>query len=450
MQVSIEQVNSLTRRMTVGIAKERIQKAVQTRLQSVARTAKVNGFRPGKVPMRLVEQKYGEQIYLEVLESLISDTLGEALKAQSLNPVARPDVELLNDISSVRSGEDFSYAATFEIYPELTEIKYQDGSVDRPVVEIGEADVDTVLEKLRVQAAKWQEAPRSPTKDDRVVISVLGTLNGEAFQNNTINEEEIGITQTESILTGLSDALLGFMPGETRTLTLPLSLNHPSPEFAGQMVEAQVTLHAVKEMLLPEINAEFANSLGVESGDMNELRTEVTRNMGRELKQALQKYLRSEVLAKLREQNPIDVPAVLVEQELNRMVNNFFDRVGMAEKTRDEQTVKNVKEVMAKNGGASENVHAGLLLSELIHANHIEFSAEQLRTHIEELSSTYEEPDSIIRYIYSNPEILKRIQSSVLEEQAIEWLLQRMQVTEQPMSFTKFMELVNSTQTRHE
>lgn len=462
MQVSIEQVNSLTRRMTVGIAKERIQKAVQSRLQSVARTAKVNGFRPGKVPMRFVEQKYGEQIYLEVLESLISDTLGEALKAQSLNPVAKPDVELLNEMSSLKEqGGEFSYTATFEVYPELKEIKYQEALATRPIVEIGEADVDEVLRKLRLQAADWQAVSRSPTKEDRVILSVSAVPVGKTTPDENpdnandsdgnalkFEDQEIGIAQAENVLVGLSDFLLGMMPGETRTVSLLLPANHPVEALANAPVEAQITLTTVKEAVLPEINADFARSLGVESGDETELRTEVTRNMQRELKQALKKHLRSEVLMKLREQNPIDLPSALVEQEIERMSTALFEKMGMKRESKNEHIFQNVKEMFAEGHAAKDNVHAGLLLSELIHTHHIEFSAEQLRLHVEELASTYEDPNSIIRYVYSTPEILKRIQSSVLEEQAIEWLLERMQVTEKSTSFTEFMELVNKADTQ--
>jgi trigger factor len=447
MQVSIEQVNSLTRRMTVGIANERIQKAVQNRLQSVARTAKINGFRPGKVPMRLVEQKYGEQVYIDVLESIVPDSLGEALKEQSLNPVSKPDVELNSSLSALRKGEDLSYTATFEVYPELGEIKYGEAQVMRLVVEIDDADVDQVISKLRQQAAKWEEVTRSPTTEDKVIISVVATLDGLAFEDNAIKEEEMLLPHAESLAVGFSEALRGFMPGETRTLNLPAPSSYENPDLAGKLLTLETTLHAVKEAILPEMNTEFAISLGVESGDVTELRTEVTQNMRREQKQALRKYLRTSVLKQLREHNPIDVPNALVEQERDRLARVILQKLGgmgVAPGSNDYMRIVNtIKENMVRKEEPVENVHAGLLLSELIRAHRIELSAERLKEHITEIASTYEDPASIVRYIYSERDVLRQVESSVLEEQAIDWLLEQMQVTDEAMSFTQFMELAN-------
>ncbi len=435
MQVSIEQTSSLERRMTVGVPKERIQQEIQTRLQSLARTAKLNGFRPGKVPFRVVQQKYGRQVHLEVLDEVVSSSLQEAFEQENIKPAGRPSIDFNTDLSKLNADEDLSFTAAFEVYPELTALKSEGLSITKPVAEVTDADVDNMLQKLREQRRNWTTVERAATETDQVTIDFVGTIDGNAFDNNSINDMPLELQHADSVLAGLKDGLLGISAGEERNLSLVFPEQHQNPELAGKAVDCHITAKAVAEATLPELDDEFAKSLGVENGSLDELRQDVRENMGRELSYALKSKIKKRTLDALIEANPIELPKSLVENEVEHLISNMkqqYQYQGQEAADIDAQDPE-------LQSSAQRRVHMGLLLSELIKTNEIRPSAEKVREMIETIASTYEQPEAVVNYYYSDRQRLAEIEAVVLEEEVVEWLLGRADVTEENFDFETVM-----------
>lgn len=435
MQVSIEQTSSLERRMTVGVPKERIQQEIQTRLQSLARTAKLNGFRPGKVPFRVVQQKYGRQVHLEVLDEVVTNSLQEAFEQEKIKPAGRPSIDFNTDISKLNADEDLSFTAEFEVYPELTQLKSEGLNILKPVAEVTDADVDNMLQKLREQRRDWITVERAATEDDRVTIDFVGTIDGTVFDNNTINDMPLELKHADVVLAGLKDGLLGISAGEERNLSLVFPEHHQNPELAGKPVECHITAKAVAEAMLPALDEAFAQSLGVETGSLDELRQDVRENMGRELSYALKSKIKKRILDALIKANPIELPKSLVENEVEHLISAMKQQSQY--QNREMDAVDKTNPELQSN--AQRRVHMGLLLSELIKTNEIRPSAEKIREMIETIASTYEQPEAVVNYYYSDHRRLAEIEAVVLEESVVEWLLGRADVTEETLDFETVM-----------
>jgi trigger factor len=422
MQVSVEHTGGLERRMTVQVPAERVDQEVSSRLESMSRTVRLDGFRPGKVPVRVIQQKYGDQVRQEVIEQVINSTLQEALTQENLSPAAMPSIEP----QAMQQGEMLEYVATFEVFPEFTGALDYGFSIVRPVVEVADNDVNDMLEKLRKQRATWNQVERAAALHDQVVIDFEGTVDGEAFSGNKAQNMPLELG-SGSMIPGFEDQLLGVSGGDEKTISVTFPGDYPSAEVAGKQASFAIKVHSVAEMALPELDDEFARAFGVSEGGIDALRQEVTGNMQRELKQLITANMKDQVFSRLLEKNPVEVPRSLIEQEVTALQG---------------QAQNQGLDSSALESSAERRVKLGVLLSEIVKQNQIQVDPDRVRLNIETIAASYENPDEVVQYYYGNQEMLSGVQTAVIEEQAVDWILENsgVAVEDKASSFDELVE----------
>jgi trigger factor len=408
--------------MTVQVPAERIDQEVGSRLQSMSRSVRLDGFRPGKVPLNVVEKKFGKQVRLEVMDQVIHSTLHEALTQENLRPVSEPKIEP----NESQPGQSLEFVATFEVFPELAGRIDDNIAITRPVVEVADADVNAMLDKLRKQRATWSEVDRDAQLDDQVVIDFEGTVNGESFTGNK-GEKMPVVLGSNSMIPGFEEQLVGLGNGAEKTLQVTFPDDYPSAEVAGKDAEFSIMVHAVSEMVLPELDADFARAFGVADRGMEGLREEVTNNMQRELKQLLKGNLKDQIFSGLLENNPIEVPRSLVENEIVQL--------------RSQQEYQGL-DPDALQKTAERRVKLGVLISEIVKQNQIQIDPDRVREAVETIAASYEKPEEVIQWYYGNQEMLAGIQSAVLEEQVVDWLIENggLKVKEKQATFDELVD----------
>jgi trigger factor len=434
MQVSVETTNTLQRRITVaGIPKERIEPEIQNRLKSLAQKAKVNGFRPGKVPLRVVDQKYGNQVRQEVIGEVIRESFNTAMQQEKLRPIGEPSFDLITDLNDLEQG--LSYTATFEIYPELPSLNTSGLTIEKPTAKVSEADIDKMILRLQQQRQTWHTVDRPATKDDRLVIDFSGTINGAPFKNNQAKQIPLFLSQKNGYLPNLEEKLIGARANQDYEVDLVFPEDYPhAEELKGQTVHFQIYVNSVAEPHLPELNAEFAKSFGVEDGSLETLRQDAKANMERELEYAIKNQVKHHVLEALLQANPIEVPPSLVTEEVERL-----------KKTLPPQSQKVTEVVNMLTEQATKRVKLGLLLSEIVSQYQIQVDPDKVRQIIERIAFAYEDSQSVINSYYSDKQRLKEVESIALEDQLVEWLLTRSQPVEKESDFYTIMEQSSMT-----
>jgi len=423
MQVSIETTSGVERRMTVGIPKERLQPEFENRLKSLARQTKVKGFRPGKVPIRVVEQRFGQKVRDELLSEVVQSSFNEAIVQEKLRPVGNPTFNVNSDIENFEQG--LSYTATFEIYPEMTTLHVDDLSIEKYVAEITEADIDTLLHRLQQQRQTWKEVDRSAIQDDRVIIDFVGTINGQPFKDNEFNQVSVLIGQDNFILPGFEQKLMGVSKGEKREFDLNFPPEHSNPELAGQKVHFVVQILTVSEPQIPEIDEKFIKSFGVEDGQLETLRIETRRNMERELKYVIEGQVKQQILNALLKANPIEeIPPSLVAEESQRLL-----------KMRQQEWQHQPLQVDMFKDEAQRRIKIGILVWELVRKYQIQVSSDKVRQLIERIAATSENPEAVIQEYYADKQRYQEIESIVLEDEIVAWLLKRSKITEKRTDF---------------
>ncbi len=428
MEVSIENTGGLGRRMTIQVPAERLDGEVKSRLQSMAGSVRLDGFRPGKVPLKVVEQKFGKQVQLEVMEQLVNSTLQEALTREGIRPVAAPNIEP----KAHEPGEPLEYTAIFEVYPEIEgDIQYG-FSIKRPVVEVGQDDIDGMLDNLRRQRATWNTVQRAAGQGDQVTISFEGTVDGAAFQGNKAEDVPL-VLGSGSMIPGFEEQLEGVSAGEEKTIDVTFPADYTSSEVAGKVARFNVRVASVAEAVLPELNDEFAAAFGVTDGGIDALTKEVTGNMQRELKGLISSRLKSQVFEGLLEKNPVEVPQSLVESEVMEMQGmQQYQGKSPADLTAD----------------AGNRVKLAVIVSEVARQNQVQLDAEKVREMVELIAASYERPEEVVQWYYGNQDKLAAVQSSVIEEQVVEWIVEHsgIDVTDEKMTFTEIVEEAKKSQ----
>ena len=422
MQVSVETTGGLERRITVQVPADRIDQEVGSRLESMSRTVRLDGFRPGKVPVRVIEQKYGTQVRQEIIEQVINSTLQEALTQENLAPAGSPSIEP----RVMQPGEALEYVATFEIFPEFEQELDYGFSVTRPVVEVGEDDITSMLDKLRQQRATWNQVDRAAAMNDQVVIDFEGTIDDESFTGGTGQNMPLELG-SDSMIPGFEEQLEGVSGGDEKTITVTFPAEYPAAEVAGKTAEFAIKVHNVAEKVLPELDDEFARAFGVGDGGVDGLRKEVTSNMQRELKQLITANMKDQVFSRLLEQNPLEVPRTLIDSEVAALQGQAQNQ-GLDTSTLEARAERRVK--------------LGVLLSEIVKQNQIQVDPDRVRQNIETIAASYENPDEVVQYYYGNQEMLTGVQTAVIEEQAVEWIMENSGVTveDKPSSFDELVE----------
>lgn len=427
MSVSVQVTGILGRRMEVAVPAERVEKAFSLRLQTVSRTAKIKGFRPGKAPLDIVRRQHGGQVRDEVVNELIGQALGESLRQEGLQPVGQPQVEPL----SLGSGEDLRFAAHFEVYPTVTLQGHEGMELSLPQVEVTAADIDAMIETLRKQRPDYVDAGRAAQDQDRVTVDFEGTLDGVPFDGGKAEGINF-ILGGGRMIPDFEAGIRGGAAGETRTFDVNFPADYGAPQLAGKTAQFTATVQKVEEPKLPELNDEFCKAFGIDEGGIERLRGEVADNMNRELAQTLKQRRRSAILDKLAESNPLELPQLLVEQAIRELQLDMLRRMG----ARDAKALPPRDPFVEP---ARKRVQIGLLMTELVNRAGIQIEASVLEERIAEAAAQTQNPEEAEKQYRSNPQVMQQLQMAVLEEAALEWVASRANVTPQPATFREVM-----------
>ncbi len=427
MQVSIETTSGLERRMTVGIPAEQVESEVTKRLQQAAKTVRLNGFRKGKVPLKVVKQRFGAGVRQEVLGEFMSRSFYEAVQQEDVKPAGQPAIEP----KEMEEGKDVEFIATFEVYPEVALGDTSGFEIEKLVAEVQDADVDNMIDVLRKQQATWKEVERAAATDDQVNIDFTGTKDGEEFEGGKAEGQNL-VLGSGSMIPGFEDGIVGMKAGEEKVLSLSFPEDYHAEELKGAAVEFAVKVNAVSEQELPELNGEFFAKYGVESDDVEQFRADVRKNMERELKNAAKSKLKNQVMDKLVEAHEVELPKALVEGEIEALRNQMMQQFGGAQPNLDLKSL--LPNEMFKEQ-AERRVSLGLIVGELVKAAEIKVDADRVREMVEEMASTYQDPEEVVNYYYSNRELLASVESVVLEDQVVDHILGGAKVTETASSY---------------
>lgn len=430
MEVSVENTGSLGRRMTVAVPADRVEQAFASRLKRLSQQVKVPGFRPGKTPMKVVEARYGGRVMEEITGELIESTFREAVGQKGLKPVAGPLIQR----KSAERGKEFAYTAEFEVYPEITRLDLKGETIERPTCAITAADVDRSVQSLRDQRATWEPVEREAREGDRLTIDFTGSIDSEPFEGGTASDLDV-VLGAGALMQGFEDGLLGAKSGETRVLDLPFSTEHPKPELAGKSVKFDITVKKVAGPVPPEVNEDFARNFGVEDGSVDTLRERVRVNLEREMGQRVRSVLRTRVLEVLVSANTFELPTTLLKAE-TEFVRRLHRSMRNPQRHADEETDE---ESTAYDQAARRRLARSLVLAEVIRANDLRADPDKVRARIAEMAQGYESPEEFIRACYATPARLSEVEAEVVEEQALEHLLDTADVTDKPMSFQELV-----------
>ena len=429
MQVSVEKTSELSRTMTVCIPEAVVQKKMAERLKSLAREIKIDGFRPGKVPQEVVKKMYGERVRGEIAGDLIKDTYYDALEGQDLKPAGHPHIQPVDE------SEGFKYTAIFEVYPEISLTGLDELEIVRPLATVSDSDVDDMIEKLRVQKQTWSVVDRPVQNNDNVTISFSGTSEGENFTDGKVDDFQVVCGQ-KKMISGFEDNLLGLSAGANKTFTLNFPEDYGNEKLAGKAAEFEVEVVKVEEPVLAEVDEAFIKAYGIEEGSVESFRADVKNNMERELEQALRSKLKGSVMDALYEKIQLTVPNTLVDVEVESLMKPYIETAKRQKmKLEDLKLPRDSFEEQARR-----RVALGLILGEVIQKESIKLDNDKVRSTIEEMAKSYERPDDVISWYYSDESRLNEVQQMVLENQVVDWLVAQAKVSDEAVNFNDVMD----------
>ena len=426
MQVTVESTGTLERKLRVELPATRIEQEIATRLKSVGRTAKIKGFRPGKVPPKVVKQRYGKQIRQEVLSEMMQKGYSDAVMQENLQPAGAPRIEPEAD-----DGKNFAFVATLEVMPEVELEDLEKIKVEKPVVEIGQADIDDMILKLRKQKATWSEVDRKSGDGDQVVCDFEGSIKGEAFEGGTGNEVPVVLGRGQ-MLPDFEKGLKGVKSGDEKTIKVKFPKDYHAEDLAGQKADFALKVHRVEEEVLPPEDDALAEMFNVTEGGLEKFREDVVDNMRREADVKVNNELREQVMEALLAANPIEIPQTLKHQEMHSMQHEAMQRLGIEDHDMA-PPIENFAEA------ADKRVRLGLLIRQLISDKDLKATDELIRKRVEEMCASYENADEMVDIYMSNPQVVQQIEPMVLEQLSIDWLMENGKVKEKKVSFTDYM-----------
>jgi trigger factor len=427
MMVTVESTGTLERRMRVELPAERIEKEVETRLKKVGRTARIKGFRPGKIPPKVVRQRYGGQIRQEVLSELMKKSYTDAVIQENLNPAAGPKIVP----EATGSGKGFAYVATFEVLPEVRLKDLEKIEVETPEVEISDDDREDMIRNLRQQKATWEPVERAAGEGDRVIVDFDGELKGEPVKGGKGTEVPVTLGQGQ-MLPDFEKALYGVAAGEEKSFKVKFPKDYHAEDLAGKKVDFAVKVHGVEEETLPPLDDSLAELYGVEEGGLEQLRVDVVSNMEREAQEKVKADIKEQVMNALLELNPIDIPNSLTQQEMHSRQHDAMRRLGIEDHAKA-PPIENFRP------GAERSVRLGLLMRQLIEDKGISVDPERVKKKVEEICSGYEQADEMVASYLGNPQVMAQIESIVLEEQAVDWLVEQGKARTRKVGFKEYM-----------
>jgi len=430
MQVSIETLEGLERKMTVQIPSERVSEAVEKKLKDLSKTVRIDGFRPGKVPLKVVQQKFGGHVRQEVIGDVIESSYQEALIQEKVRPAGMPS------IGSVSSEEkqDMSYTATFEVYPEVEELDLKSIEVAKATVEISDEDFDAMLQKLREQRKTWKETKAAAKTGYQVMVDFEGRIDGELFYGGAGKDMSVEIGAGQ-MLAEFETGLEGIKAGEQKTVEVNFPEDYHGADVAGKKAEFTLKATKISKPELPELDEEFAKGFGVEDGDLEKMRTDIRANMEKEKNDRLKSNLKNAVMEGLLEHNSIIAPSAMVSEEISNLRVQAAQRMGKDPESVDQAAFPD--ELFSQE--ASRRVQLGLLISEVIKKEKIELNQELVDSTVEEMAVAYEQPDQVRAYYRQNQQARSGIEGMVLEDQVVAHILEQAKVTEKEVGFEDLM-----------
>lgn len=413
--------------MRIELPAERIEKEVEVRLKRVGKTAKIKGFRPGKVPARVIKQHYGSQVRQEVLSDLMGQSYRDAVQQENLNPVAQPRIE--PDMST--KGDAFAYTATFEVLPEVKLTGLEKIEVTIPDISIDDSDRDEMLDNLRRQKATWTTVERASAEGDRVIVDFDGTMKGEPIQGGKGSEVPVVLGEGQ-MLPDFEKALFGIKADDEKSFKVKFPKDYQAEELQGKKVDFAIKVHRVEERELPPLDDKLAELYGISEGGLEKLKQDVTDNMKREAEQKKRNDVREQALTGLLDTNPLEVPGSMVHQEAHSMQHEAMRQYGIEDHDQA-PPIDNFKEA------AEKRVRLSLLIRQIIDDNNIEVDAVRLKERVEQLCAGYENAEEMVATYLGNQQIMSQIEPMILEEQAIEWLVGNGKEKKKKISFKEYM-----------
>lgn len=432
MQVSVETLSGLERKLTISVPTEKVEEEVSQRLKDLARKVKIDGFRPGKVPLTLVEKRFSDSVRQEVARDLVQSTLYEALKEKSLNPAGYPSVEP----EQIESGKDFCYSAVVEVFPEIEVNELNQAEVEIVHAEVQDSDIEDMLTKLQEQHKKWNEVDRAVAKDDKVIIDFEGFLEGEAFAGGKATDHEL-IIGSGAMIPGFEDGIIGAEKGKEFEIKVTFPADYQHEQLAGKDTVFKILVKQVLAGELPALDDEFASLFNINDGGIEGLKKDIKENMKRELDRRLSSMNREKIFDKLLEKNPFDLPNALINQEIEHLKHEMYHRIFGHEHKENEKIPDFPRELFIEQ--ATRRVHLGLLFSEYVKKHELMVDKARVDAKIEKLASAYENPQELHEWYQSNQENKGEIEALVMEELVAEKIMEGGQAVEKTISYNDAM-----------
>ena len=425
MQVSIESSTGLERQLKIGVPAERIEKEVTERLQKATKTVRIAGFRKGKVPLKVVKQQYGKGVRQEVVGEVVNSSFYEAIKQEDLQPVGQPRIDDVTDAE----GQDLEYVAVFEVYPEVALADLAKVAIARPVTDLNDSDLDTMIDVLRNQQATFDVVERAAEDGDQVNIDYVGTQKKVEFPGGSAEGQDL-ILGSNSMIPGFEDGLVGVSAGDETVLKLKFPKDYHAEDLKGKAVQFAVKVNSVAAKQMPEMNDEFFKLYGVSEGGEEKFREDVRNNMERELRNAIRNKVKNRVMDQLFELNKVELPKALVANEITQLKQQMIQQFGGGQQFDPSMLPDEMFTAKAERRAA-----LGVIVSEVVKVEELTPDEDRVRERVNEIASTYDQPKEVVDYYYSQQELLSSVEAVVLEDQVTELVLSKAKVTEESLSY---------------
>lgn len=431
MQVSIETTSGLERRLTIGVPAEQVENEVAKRLKQAAQNVRINGFRKGKVPMSVVQQRYGAGVRQEVVGDVINRSFYAAVQKENVRPAGQPSIQP----KQMAPGKDLEYVATFEVYPTVVLSDLSTYELTRVTAAVAETDIDNMIEVLRKHQGTWSDVERAAADGDQVDINFVGTKDGVEFAGGKADAHKL-VLGSKSMISGFEDGIVGMKAGDEKTISLTFPEDYQAEELKGAAVEFKITVNKVAELTLPDLKKDFFVKFGIEKGGEKQFRKEVKANMERELANAIKAKVKTQVMNALVETHTTELPKALVANEINVLREQMMQRFGGQKQNFD---VKSLLPDTMFQAEAERRVSLGLIVGEIVKTAKLKPEAKRVKAMIDDIASTYQEPKEVVEYYNNNPELMSGVESAALEDQVVDYILAQSKVIEQESTYDEII-----------
>lgn len=425
MQVSVETIGNIDRKMTVAVPAAEVDQEVEKRLKSMAGRVRIDGFRPGKVPFSLVKKRYSDAVRYEVVEKMLGTTFQQAAGQEKLRVAGLPEI----DLKTMEAGKDLEYIASFQVYPDFTIANVETLTINKPAAEVTDADLDKMIGIIRKQNQEWQEVARAAQVGDTVKVDFEGTIDGQAFDGGTAQDYTVELGAGR-MLKDFEEGLVGMQVDEEKVVDVVFPENYHADNLKGKTAQFKLKLTQVKEAVLPEVDEAFIKRFGVEDGTVESFRAEVKKNMQRELTNAIKSQIKQQVMDGLAQLHEIEIPKALVTDEIRYIREEFSQNTGASADNMPAELFQ---------PQAERRVKLGLLVGEIIRQHNLQRDSARVDAMLDSLAATYEEPQALKDYYRSNRQAMQTIEAAVMEEMIVDWVLEKAAVTDEVRDFDSIM-----------